>query len=86
MDINNLRIFLTACETLSFTETAKRVYLSRQAVSQTIRKLEHELNTTLFFKNKNTLSLTPAGQKLQSEAAKLVMQYDHFDHPGQRLP
>ena len=23
MDINNLRIFLTACETLSFTETAK---------------------------------------------------------------
>lgn len=44
MDINNLRIFLTACETLSFTETAKRVYLSRQAVSQTIRKLEHELN------------------------------------------
>ena len=80
MDINNLRIFLTACETLSFTETAKRVYLSRQAVSQTIRKLEHELNTTLFFKNKNTLSLTPAGQKLQSEAAKLVMQYDRFEN------
>lgn len=79
MDINTLRIFLTACETLSFTETAKRVYLSRQAVSQTIRKLEHELNTTLFLKNKNTLSLTPAGQKLQSEAAKLLMQYDHFE-------
>lgn len=79
MDINTLRVFLTSCETLNFTETAKRVYISRQAVSQTIRKLEQELNTTLFLKNKNMLSLTPAGQKLKSEACRLLTEYDRFE-------
>ena len=35
-----VRCFLTLCDTLSFTETAKRMYMTQQSVSKYIAKLE----------------------------------------------
>ena len=40
--------FLTVCETMNFTEAAKRLHITQPAVSQHIRFLEKEYNTRLF--------------------------------------
>ena len=44
--------FLTVCETMNFTEAAKRLNITQPAVSQHIRFLENEYNTQLFLYHK----------------------------------
>jgi DNA-binding transcriptional LysR family regulator len=57
-----VRCFLTLCETLSFTETAKRLYMTQQAVSKYIAKLEEDLGFKLFIRSYHTVMLTKAGE------------------------
>ena len=57
--------FLTVCETMNFTEAAKRLHITQPAVSQHIRFLEKEYNTRLFSYCNKQLYLTPAGEILR---------------------
>jgi len=62
---NNLHIFITAAQTGSLTETAKKLYVSQPAISQAIKKLEEELNVKLFIRNKRSkLILTDVGKEI----------------------
>ncbi|MDE6088073.1 MAG: LysR family transcriptional regulator [Oscillospiraceae bacterium] len=62
---NNLHIFITAAQTGSLTETAKKLYVSQPAISQAIKKLEEELNVKLFIRNKKSkLILTDVGKEI----------------------
>ena len=62
---NNLHIFITAAETGSLTETAKKLYVSQPAISQAIKKLENELNVKLFIRSKrSSLILTDVGREI----------------------
>lgn len=71
---NNLRIFITAAELGSLTETAKKLYVSQPAISHAIKKLEEELGVPLFVRNKRaSLSLTEAGKDI------LVLAYQMAD-------
>lgn len=70
---NNLRIFITAAELQSLTETAKKLYVSQPAISHAIKKLEEELGIRLFVRNKrSTLSLTEAGKDILAIAYKMA--------------
>ena len=70
---NNLRIFITAAETQSLTETARKLYISQPAISQAIKKLEDELNVKLFIRNKRSkLLLTDCGEEILSIAYKMA--------------
>lgn len=57
--------FLTVCETMNFTEAAKRLHITQPAVSQHIRVLEKEYDTSLFIYHNKQLYLTPAGEILR---------------------
>ena len=62
---NNLHIFITAAQTGSLTEAAKKLYVSQPAISQAIKKLEEELNVKLFIRNKrSSLILTDVGKEI----------------------
>lgn len=62
---NNLHIFITAAETGSLTEAAKKLYISQPAVSQAVKKLEDELGVKLFIRNKrSSLILTDVGERI----------------------
>lgn len=69
--LNKLKIevFLDVCETLNFTKTAERLYLSQQGVSRHIADLENELGVRLFDRGPHRMGLTPAG-----EEARLLFQ------------
>jgi DNA-binding transcriptional LysR family regulator len=58
---NQVKCFLSLCDTLSFTETAQQLHITRQAVSKTIAALERELGTLLFARGRRHVELTEAG-------------------------
>lgn len=58
--------FLTVCETMNFTEAAKRLNITQPAVSQHIRFLENEYNTQLFLYTINNCILPRPERYLKS--------------------
>ncbi|MBR1781491.1 MAG: LysR family transcriptional regulator [Oscillospiraceae bacterium] len=57
-----VKSFLTLARVGSFTEAARQLYLSQQAVSKHVAKLEQDLDCTLFNRERGNLSLTEAGK------------------------
>jgi len=58
---NSFRCFLVAAETLNFSEAARQLGVSQQAVSKAVSRLEEKLDLTLFTRERRSLQLTPAG-------------------------
>lgn len=57
-----VRSFLTLVRVGSFTEAAKRLFLSQQAVSKQVAKLEQDLDCTLLNRERGRLELTDVGK------------------------
>ena len=78
MDIKleQYRIFCTVVETGSFSEAAKRLFVTQSAVSQQIRSLEDALGVTLFARGKKGVKLTSHGELLYSYAKKSLMELE----------
>ncbi len=73
----SIRCFLTVAQTLSFTETAKVMYMTQQSVSKYIAKLEEDLGFQLFIRSHHYVMLTKAGENFYnffSEANKKYSQ------------
>lgn len=76
MEIRQLRYFLKVAELLNFSEASKVLYVTQSTLSQQIKQLEAELDTTLFERNSHEVTLTEAGQKLVEYAQKVVVDAD----------
>lgn len=77
MDIDALRGFLAFVETGSFTRAAKQINRTQSAFSAQMRKLEDELNVSLFEKEGRNLILSEAGLALRSHAEQLISVHNH---------
>lgn len=64
MDIYNLKIFLSASQTLNFTKTAQEFYMVQPVISRRIRELEAEFGCQLFVRERHGVSLTEEGKLL----------------------
>lgn len=62
MNLEGQYIFTKVVEHGSFTESAKALGIPKSAVSQKIKKLEEQLNTTLIERTTRTIKLTPVGE------------------------
>ena len=58
------KVFYQVAENLSFSQAAKKLYISQSAVSQNIKNLENELDTELFIRSTKKVKLTKAGKIL----------------------
>jgi DNA-binding transcriptional LysR family regulator len=76
MDIKQLKHFLAAAETGSFTRGASLANISQPALSASIAKLEAELECHLFVRNKRNVVLTPEGRHLKHSADHIVAEVD----------
>ncbi|MDO4971591.1 MAG: LysR family transcriptional regulator [Bacteroidales bacterium] len=72
MEIRQLKYFISVAEAGSFSEASRRVFLSQSAISQQIKALEDELNTTLFIRTSHHISLTESGETLLPLAKQMV--------------
>ncbi len=61
-----LRVFVAAAEQLSFTGAGRQLGISQPAVSHAVRSLETALETNLFHRDRNRITLTSAGADLLS--------------------
>ncbi len=58
------RVFKEVAEVGNITAAAQALYISQSAVSQSIKQLEHDLQTRLFARNSRGVTLTAEGQML----------------------
>ena len=72
MTTNQLKYFITAAETLSFTEAGKRHFISQTAITQHVQSLEEQLGVQLFLREKRRVRLTPAGEIFYTEAKAIL--------------
>lgn len=72
MELRQLRHFLAVGEAGSITAAAKILRLTQPALSRQIKALEDSLDTPLLERGAHSISLTPAGEVLMTEARKLV--------------
>ena len=75
MDIRQLHYFLVLCDEMNYSRAAQRLFLSRQALRQSISALEAELCGPLFLSAHHKLTLTDRGMSLQRHAAPVVEQF-----------
>lgn len=73
MDIDQARTFLAITAHGSFLEASRQLHLTQSSVSARIQRLEEELGTRLFIRNRAGASLTPAGRRFLDYAKRLVL-------------
>ncbi|MFC6670241.1 LysR family transcriptional regulator [Marinobacterium aestuariivivens] len=77
MDIKPLRYFAEVARQHSFTRAAETLHVAQPAVSMAIRKLEAELELTLFHRQDRKVSLTDEGARLFQHAGRILQAVDN---------
>ena len=72
MELRYLKSFVTLARLLNFSEAAREMCVTQSTFSQTIKQLEDELGSLLFFRNSHEVALTEAGMELLPFAEKTI--------------
>lgn len=75
MDLHQMEYFITVCDCGGITPAAESLFLTPQALSKSIHRLEEELQCPLFAREKSGLVLTPFGRKALEEMRRLAEEY-----------
>lgn len=76
MNLIQIEYFNSVARHLNFTAAAKSLFVTQPSLSKQIALLEKELGVRLFYRNKRTVQLTPAGLVLYNEFEKINVQID----------
>ena len=71
MNLRSLEYFMVVTEEMNFTRAAERLYITQQALSSHIHRLEEEYDAELFHR-KPVLSLTQKGEELRYWAQQIL--------------
>lgn len=63
MDIRSAQLFQHLASSLNFSKTSEQMYVSAPTLTRVIQRLEQELGAELFFRDKRSVRLTPAGER-----------------------
>lgn len=85
MDLRHLRYFAAVAETCHFGQAAEQLHVAQPALSFAIRQLESELDVTLFNRTTRQVSLTPAGEFLQGQAARILAGIEDAERGVRRI-
>lgn len=76
MNYDLLKTFVTVAEKKSFSKAAYILHLSQPTITSHIKRLESELELTLFKRSTKQISLTQAGKLLYRYATDIINLYD----------
>jgi DNA-binding transcriptional LysR family regulator len=76
MDLVKLRYFQTVAKTLHFRRAAALLNISQPPLSKSIKTLEDELGTQLFFRTRRRVELTPAGEVLLKRCERIFQELE----------
>ncbi len=74
MNQTQLRLFVAAAESRSFTKTAEQFFITQAAVTQHIQALETTLGCELFDRRRRPMQLTPSGKSFYEDAKQILRQ------------
>jgi DNA-binding transcriptional LysR family regulator len=81
-----LRYFLAVAEMGNFSRAAKSVSVTQPTLSAGIAKLERQLGSRLFDRDRQGVALTPAGSRFLARARRIAQEYALALHDIQHAP
>jgi DNA-binding transcriptional LysR family regulator len=75
METRYLQEYLTFAKELSYSEAARKLYITRPTLKSHIRELERELGCELVVRGSGEVALSVAGRKLVSRAGEVLSVY-----------
>lgn len=80
MDMRQIECFVAVAQKGNYTKAAEELFVSRQALSKTVKHLEKEVGEPLFVSapGQNQLKLTQKGSRLMDDAVPLVNAWGAF--------
>ena len=72
MEFKQLEAFVAVVDYGSFSEAARKLYLTQPTISTHIRSLEEELHTRLIIRTTKKLTITPKGYQLYDSAVRML--------------
>jgi len=74
MTLTELRYIVTLAREQHFGRAAERCFVSQPTLSIAVKKLEEELGIPLFERSKNSVKVTPVGDKIVQQAQRVLEQ------------
>jgi len=72
MELSDLKVFLQVASSGGITAAAQKLHRVPSNITARIQKLEQELDTQLFLREKNRLRISPAGEQLLPYAKEMI--------------
>lgn len=79
MNIDQLKYFADLAKTNSISATAKRMFISQQSVSESLKRLENELGCTLVIRSRNGVAFTDDGKQILEYAQNILEQHHKME-------
>ncbi len=80
MNLRQMYIFKEVCEELSFTKTAKKLYMTQPAISHVISDLEGEIGGKLFERIGRKIHLTGTGEILLHKVVRIIELHEDLEN------
>lgn len=85
MDIKQLKYFLQICKNNNFSETAKKLYITQQGLSKSIKNLEDEFKLPLFYRDGTKMRLTKYGLYLKENSEHIIKDFDSLKYSIEKM-
>lgn len=79
MTLKQLQYAVTAADTGSITEAAKRLFIAQPSLTASIRELENEYGITIFSRSGKGIQVTPEGEEFLGFARQVLEQANLMD-------
>ncbi|GLB31522.1 LysR family transcriptional regulator [Lacrimispora amygdalina] len=85
MKIEHIKYFLEICNCKSISKASKNLYLSQQALSSAVKRIETDLGVELFIRNQSGMILTPYGESFKERAIKIIQHMESISSDFEQI-
>ena len=85
IDMEYYKFFCMVAECNNFSKAAEKLYISQPAITQTIKKLEKQLECKLFYRKSNGVCLTKEGEHLYNYVNNSVTTINNVENKFKEL-
>ena len=77
--LNDISNFLATYPCKTINQAANKLEISQPALSESLKRLEHDLGLVLFYRSRSGIELTPSGKMFLTKAQTLMEAYNGLD-------